>query len=382
MTRLMLVMGMTAALPACAGEPEGAADPDATPPPRFEASAWPEADALFRGDERWRGADGAWSVDLGEGRTLWLFGDTIIDPQGRGSRRGAEITMVSNTLAIQRGDNPEHASVRYFWSTREDGSPGAFFPDEEGVRHWPGHAAMLEGALLIFLVRVRDADTDLGFEAFDWSAALVHNPEEDPDAWNITRVDGPKSGMQVIVGASGVIVEDGFLYAFSSLEPGTGRIFLARVPADDAAEGDLSRIRWWSERCGWVAPEQAEASATPVFTHLGTACTVHFDERSGRYINLRTLGFGEADVVMRTAPALTGPWSSDTLLYAPPEKSKPDIWIYQGKAHPHLTGADLVATYCTNSFEFADLFSDEDLYYPRFLRLRRVEGRLEGGVKE
>jgi len=368
MKRLMLVMGMTALLTACAGR--RARSP--APPPRFEAEAWPEADAIFRGDARWLGADSAWSVPLDQGRTLWLFGDTLVDPEGRGSRSAPDITMVSNTLAIQRGDDPQRARVRYFWPTREDGSPGAFFPDGEGVRHWPGHAAMLGDALLIFLVHVRDADTDLGFEAFDWSAALVHNPGDDPDAWSISRVEGPDSGMQVIVGSSGVLVEDGFLYAFSSLEPGTGRIYLARVSAESAAEGDLSGLRWWSTQRGWVAPDRAEASATPVFTHIGTECTVHYDERSGRYINLRTLGFGEADVVMRTAPALTGPWSSDALLYEPPEQSRPDIMIYQGKAHPHLDGADLVATYCTNSFEFANLFRDDELYYPRFLRLHRV----------
>ena len=45
--------------------------------------------------------------------------------------------------------------------------------------------------------------------------------------------------------------------------------------------------------------------------------------------------------------------------------------IYAGKAHPQLEGADLVLTYATNSFEFADHFSDPTIYYPRFVRLSR-----------
>ena len=41
--------------------------------------AWPEADQLFRRDTRWRGSDAANSIDLGEGRVLWTFGDSFVD---------------------------------------------------------------------------------------------------------------------------------------------------------------------------------------------------------------------------------------------------------------------------------------------------------------
>ena len=39
---------------------------------------WPEADSLFRSDPLWLGADAAFSVDLGRGRVLWLFGDSFV----------------------------------------------------------------------------------------------------------------------------------------------------------------------------------------------------------------------------------------------------------------------------------------------------------------
>ena len=47
--------------------------------------------------------------------------------------------------------------------------------------------------------------------------------------------------------------------------------------------------------------------------------------------------------------------------------------IYAGKAHPQLAGADLVLTYATNTFVFAEHFSDEDIYYPHFVRLNRCD---------
>jgi hypothetical protein len=43
----------------------------------FRAEPWPEADALFRGDAHWVGGDGCYSIDLGDGRVLWTFGDSV-----------------------------------------------------------------------------------------------------------------------------------------------------------------------------------------------------------------------------------------------------------------------------------------------------------------
>jgi hypothetical protein len=42
--------------------------------------------------------------------------------------------------------------------------------------------------------------------------------------------------------------------------------------------------------------------------------------------------------------------------------------IYAGKAHPELTGADLVVTYATNT-DWERCLDDPSLYYPRFLKV-------------
>jgi hypothetical protein len=45
--------------------------------------------------------------------------------------------------------------------------------------------------------------------------------------------------------------------------------------------------------------------------------------------------------------------------------------IYAAKAHPELTGADVVLTYATNTFEFTEQLTDSLIYCPRFVRLAR-----------
>jgi hypothetical protein len=51
----------------------------------------------------------------------------------------------------------------------------------------------------------------------------------------------------------------------------------------------------------------------------------------------------------------------------PPEKSKPNVIIYAAKAHPELSGADLIITYNTNA-PTETIIADTTIYYPRLVR--------------
>jgi hypothetical protein len=78
-------------------------------------------------------------------------------------------------------------------------------------------------------------------------------------------------------------------------------------------------------------------------------------------------------VTMRASPTLTGPWSGPHTLYRPPEHHQPNVMIYAGKAHPPLSGADLVLTYATNTGKFSEHLTNPLSYYPHFVRLTRCD---------
>jgi len=331
---------------------------------------WPAADSLFQRDRFWVGGDGAYSIDLGDGRVLWLFGDSWVDPRGTGSRDGA--TMVSNTLAIQHGYDPSRATAEFFWGDTSGGEVGAFFPDFSGGRYWPGHGLRVDDRLILFLMEVRSTDTGLGFDVADWEAVLVTNPDDDPPDWDVAWLDTPANRRRIIVGSGGVLRRGDHVFAFSAREPGSPHdVYLVRWPVGEVREGRLDGMEWWvGGEDGWT-PDRADSgeAARPVFTDGQTEFTVHYDEASDSYVEFQSAGFGPAVVVRREAPKLTGPWSAPDTVFAPPQSLFPRIMIYQGKAHPYLEGGDLVLTYCTNSFEFGDHQTQAWLYYPRFVRL-------------
>jgi hypothetical protein len=339
--------------------------------PCFEASPWREADALFRRDPHWLGADVASTVDLGGGRILWLFGDTWIDPTGAGTRRGAR--MVSNSVAVQTGTDPTTASMVFSWGRKADGSPDASFPDRDGESLWFGNGVRVADRLVLFFARtVRGTGAGLGFESVGWTAIMVENPDDEPSAWRVRTLETPATPLGILVGFAAVVRLGEHVYALGSQNPVQSHpIFAARWTAEAVRRGDLRQPEWWAgDRVGWI-PDSSRVQRWPLFENGQSELSVHLDPVSQRFIAVHSSGFGPADVVLRAAPALTGPWSAPRMVYRPPEYYRPKVMIYAAKAHPELTGADLVLTYATNTFEFAEQLTDTLIYYPRFLRFAR-----------
>ena len=338
--------------------------------PCFAASEWREADRLFRGDRYWVGADGASSVDLGGGRTLWLFSDTWVDPSGGGSRKGAR--MVSNTVAVQSGIDPASATIRFYWGRGSAGGPAALFPDRGDERYWIGSGVRVDDRLVIFLGRIRTTTAGLGFEAVGWSAVLIENPDAEPLAWRVRQLKTPPNSSGIMVGFAAALRHGDHVYAFGAADPIESHpIYVARWSIDEIRRGELMLPEWWAgDGAGWVT-DSSSAFRRPILQQGASELTIHRDSATQRFLAVIASGFGAADITARSAPTLTGPWSAPSLLYRPPEYHRPNAMIYSAKAHPHLGGGDLVVTYSTNSFKFAEHLSDSSMYYPRFVRLTR-----------
>ncbi len=338
------------------------------PPHIASAEPWPEADALFHRDPRWLGSDCAYSVDLGGGRVLWLFGDTFVATSEAHTRRASK--MPRNTVALQRGSDPTKADIQFYWKVSA-GPPASFFPDAGQEWFWPGGGIRLDDRLVIFLIKVRrTGDGMFGFAAVGTTAVAVDNPDESPDHWRLRSVPIPPNDFKLMTGGASVLRLGDHIVAYCSDDGGsTHSGFVARWPLTAFRRLDLSAPEWW-DAAGqrWVAQRELAKRPTPLFGEAQTEFTVHHDERSGLFLEIQTRGFGGADLALRWSPALTGPWPSPQKFHRPPEAALPRVLIYAGKAHPELIGADLVVTYATNT-DWERCLDDMKLYYPRFLRV-------------
>lgn len=352
----------------------------APPPTQLAGHAWPKPEALFHRDPRWLGADAALTIPLDEERTLWLFGDTFVAKTPANLR--SESAMPRNTVALQTGRDPRAAKIEFAWRAQADGTPASFFPDSGERWYWPGHGVRLpRGPLVVFLFKLRATpNVGLGFASDGYALAIVDAPDAPLAAWKPRIIDAPALPFDALP-ATAVVRDKEHVVALAIRGEGVHAGALVRYSFAALARGELSDGEWWggSER-GWMSAESIGA-AGPVFVidDAGAECSIHWDRRTKSFVHVASYGFGASEIGVRRAPALTGPWSKPEIVYRPPESDGPRPFVYAAKAHPELVGpreGDLVVTYATNSFEFADLFTERgvrELYWPRFMIVRAGE---------
>jgi hypothetical protein len=201
-----------------------------------------------------------------------------------------------------------------------------------------------------------------GFEARGSRVVVVDDVRGAPDGWTLREVAAPPRppGVQLLGGA---LVEDGYLYLFSVVEPGDHDVHLGRIPVVDVARGVFDSAQWFDGATSFGAPASSRAivkgAQSELSVHRGADGLLHLTS---------TQGFGGADIVERSSHAPSGPWSSPRLLFHPAEGDEARVLIYSAKAHPELRGGRYL-TYCTNHEDFWTMASRQDLYFPRFLRL-------------
>jgi hypothetical protein len=331
---------------------------------RIEAQRWPEAEKIFRSDPHWLGGDGATSIDLGNGRVLWLFGDSFIDPSGSGVRRTTD--LVRNSIAIQTGYDPTKAAMAFFWKAK-DSKPAAFFQRSGHHWFWPASGIMVGKRLIIFLMEIQPADNELGFDAWGWKAVLVENPHEPPNLWSLTYLISPQKN-NLVVGSGNPILENGFLQVFAA--DGKDRsVYLVRWPERFARAGTLTRPQWWAgDKGGWMDDHAAGSKPCRIITEGQMEFTVEYAPQLECYLQVQTLSIINPCLAVASAPNLTGPWSSQECFFTPTEQGLKDMMIYAGKSHPMLIGADMVFTYVVNTTKEKILLENMSIYFPIMLK--------------
>ncbi|HEY5951307.1 MAG TPA: hypothetical protein VIV40_37700 [Kofleriaceae bacterium] len=339
--------------------------PSDFPPLDTETNRQPGLDGAFHVEPRWLGGDGAYTIDLGTDRTLWLFGDSFIATSANLTR--SESTMVRNSVAVMTGRDLATASMQFAW--RDGAPPTSFFPEQADHWFWPNDGARVpDGPLLVFLAEVRSTPGEgLGFTGAGMRALRVPDPSGPPLTWTLEPTTAHSPGFAPTANVACSTIDGNYLVAL--VTGGTDHDgYLARWPLGAIEFGDdLANPEWWTGTI-WLAESALTKPPQVVLADGATECSLSYDSYAG-WIVMWSRGFGSTTIAMRTAWDLTGPWSEPFDVFTPPESQVPNAFVYAAKAHPMLRGPNggLLVTYADNSFTFADLFDAAKaatLYWP------------------
>lgn len=321
-----------------------------------------------RGNPEFQGGDVGASVELQDGRQLFVFGDTLRSAEFDGPQFVRNSMLVFDpacAMAVLPADR------------------GAIVPRRaDGVGYWPMSVARVErpGYDLVGVTtqRVRDnGDPTAGVFAFDILGPAVA-------VFVVPRGEAPQLIEQLDVGpdlddptrpvwgaATAVVGDEVYLYGTS--RPDTEGAFgfalqVARVGVDDLL--DPGRWRYW-DGTSWQRDPDAAAVLIP--SQGGVSQSLSVFEQDGRWYALskrdEVLG---TDLTVWTAPSPTGPFTASPALAEIPSDAVTGTLRYLPLAHPDLLPrpGTVVVSYSQNDSDVEDVRADPTLYRPRFLRVR------------
>ena len=110
----------------------------------------------------------------------------------------------------------------------------------------------------------------------------------------------------------------------------------------------------------------------PLADGLATEFSVTPNPMGKGYVAVYTESGLSDRIVARFADQPEGPWSAATLLYTSPEMKKDKgVFCYGARAHPWAANRnELVLTYCQNTWEFKNVFQNDSIYRPKFVRVQ------------
>lgn len=366
---LLLLLGTLAAcarpVPPPAPVPTGTAfAPDGTLQARIDPR--PTAHGLA-----WLGADVAASMPLGDGRAVWLFGDTLlgtvrIDCPDRApycDRVADDDAFIANSIGIMPAGGP----IAFAWRQQDGEAAPVFRADAPDEILWPLAVVRLGDRLVIAANRhTRSA----GLAPVGNTYLVVADARGPPARWTVTRhavpgvvaLDDPE---RALTWTTALVPDGPHLYVVGQRGVGFyARTVLARLALDQVGRDDWRPAPEYlldadSAGTTWSRTLDVERLHEVVGLPGTTEATLERHPTLG-WLTYRLAPFGDV-IHQYSAAAIEGPWHDDGVAYrlpapwsgqchAPAPSCPGQGWIAYGvKSHPELAApGSVVLTYNVN----------------------------------
>jgi len=367
--------------------------------------AW---ESRFQRSSGWTGGDGVQSVDLMDGRILFLFGDTWI---GRieNNRRGRNDHLVRNSIAVFRTPPGKPGSMEFYWGNKGlPTRPSAWIEPVETQNRkqpkpsttgdalsewlWPlGDGIVVpSGAsnrkLILFFERMRIDDRQQppwNFHTAGSVLVVIEHAEAEINQWKPVIVPIPyvsqtsrhptgnaaslSWGMALLAKIEERHLPSTlYIYGIRQSLGTPNDLVLAKAPL--LSPEDFGQWQFWTAD-GWkTTPDDLEAIDTQMTNEFSIDPLP--DPRSGLVL-IQSDPFFRNDIWMRKADRPQGPFSPPIVVFSASSLANcKGCFAYAGKSHRFLSEPHgWMISFVVNSTNFDELFTNTDIYRPRFIRL-------------
>ncbi len=318
-----------------------------------------------RGSEGFAGGDVGASVELQDGRRLFVFGDTLRASDFDGQRFVRNSMLVFSPGCGQVVMPHDH---------------GALVPDrEDGVGYWPMSIARIErqghDIVGVGLQRVRSTGGSgvFDFEILGPAVARFDVPRGGvPELQSVRDIGPDRADTNQPMWGAAAVVDGGWVYLYGTSRPadaGLNGFDLRVARTRPESVGDPATWQYWDGRA-WSARAR---SAVELIDHRGGVSQTLSVFRVGRTwyaLSKRDEVLG-TDLTVWTAPSAAGPFTVQPASASIPSDAVSGTLRYMPLAHPDLLPepGTVVVSYSVNNTDFEVVRDDPRRYRPRFLRV-------------
>lgn len=321
--------------------------------------------STLRGDDLFGGGDVGASAQLQDGRSLWLFGDSV--------RNSATLPdFVRNSMLIF--DQNCMSIV-----LRPDG--GAIIPDRrDKVGYWPMSVTTLsrQGYDLVTVSAQRVRATGTGvfdFQALGPSAAVFVVPRGGtPQLIKVQDLTADRADPTLPMWGAAVASHDGWAYLYGTAQSTVGPAFgfslqVARTRPETAL--DKKTWQYWDGE-SWTGTESSARRLIEADGGVSQTLSVWRGSNGTWYALSKRNEFLGSEIVVWTAPGPTGPFTAHPAVGQIPSDIAGGDLRYMPLAHPELLPrkGTVVVSYSNNKSDPDEVTADPTSYRPRFLRVR------------
>lgn len=307
------------------------------------------------------GGDGTYSIQLPDGRTVWIFGDTFIGNVTSDFKRtkttpayirNSFVTIEDSGLVTYQQGAPQEFKSMMIPPEVANGTSGM---GEHELWYWPGDALLENGKLNVFVSKFYQEDHEdmWGFQFK--GTELIEFSLPDFKRLRVNRFDNLDS----IHFGHAIHETDSFTYIYGLKD---GFPYVAK-----ATRGNIRGAWRFYNGTNWI---DSASQAAPMLKFEGSEQFSVF-EWKGSFILLMQGGDLSRNIYSFTSSTPYGPWTNQQWIYETPlPEGCVDCWTYNAIAHPQYIEDDmLLVSYNTNSMKMDDHYNDALIYRPRFVRI-------------
>ena len=328
----------------------------------------------------WLGADAAYSIPLPDGRSVWIFGDTLY-----GDKRvvnGKDPRIVRNSIGISSCTNGKW-NLEYVIRHNGEGAWQDFFQAQhKDTWYWALDGFVHGDDLWVTLLCIRKASSPkpdaFDFETCGADLAKVSGLNGDPQKWKVEYFPMVNDGVAAYPSATTVVSGD-YVYLFALYEKGNRPMLLTRIPLGGLSD-PARNMQYYSKSGAWK-PGFTPADSMAVMEPGATEMTVRYHPELKKWLAVfKSPDLSTDQVLARTAAQISGPWSQGKVIYHVPEMKRgspgfsKDTFCYAGKEHPEFrTPESILFTYVCNTADVPSIATNSDIYFPKVVRVPLLE---------